>query len=374
MIDRWDPARGGAERAMALLARRAAERGHEVLVLCLDAAPGAPGDVRRLARPRRPRGDLEVAFARAAVAAAREARCDATLGIRHLEEIDVYWPHGGLHRATLAAGERSRGRVAGGVSRALHGLSRRHRVFLRMEERLLAGGGARRVWCVSALVRDEIAAAFPCAAARLDVRPNGVDLQAFHPGRRAKLRRRFLSEHGLDPARPTLLFLGGNWRLKGWDVLVAALRRTGDLPWTLIAAGDRPPVAAGRRAPLSGRAAVLPRTDAATLHAAADLLVQPTFRDPCSLATLEALASGVPVVTTRANGAADAIPDARAGAVIDAPDADLLASALRNRIARLADPAGAEADRVAARAAAERRPVVAWLDGLADALEDAATS
>ena len=289
VLDRWDPSRGGAERAMALLARRAAERSHEVLVFCLDAVPGAPGDIRRLARPRRRRGDLEIAFARAAVAAAKDASCDATLGIRHMEEVDVYWPHGGLHRATLAAGERSRGRLVGGVSRALHGLSPRHRVFLRLEERLLRGGGARRVWCVSSLVHEEIASAFPEAAPRLEVRPNGVDLSAFDPGLRAKLRRRVLADLGLDPARPVLLFLGGNWRLKGWSVLVEALRRIEDLPWTLVAAGDRPPVGASRRAPLRGRAAILPRTDASRLYAAADVLVQPTFRDPCSLATLEAL-------------------------------------------------------------------------------------
>ena len=38
---------------------------------------------------------------------------------------------------------------------------------------------------------------------------------------------------------------------------------------------------------------------------AADFLVHPTFYDPCSLVVLEALACGLPVITTRANGASE---------------------------------------------------------------------
>ena len=54
-------------------------------------------------------------------------------------------------------------------------------------------------------------------------------------------------------------------------------------------------------------------------YAMSDIYVHPTFYDPCSLAVLEALASGLPVVTSRFNGAADAIISNRGGIVLEDP-------------------------------------------------------
>lgn len=70
--------------------------------------------------------------------------------------------------------------------------------------------------------------------------------------------------------------------------------------------------------------------DTAAFYAAADIAVQPSFYDACSLATLESLASGLPVITTRANGAAELITPGTDGIVLDEPgDVTALASALR---------------------------------------------
>jgi UDP-glucose:(heptosyl)LPS alpha-1,3-glucosyltransferase len=52
---------------------------------------------------------------------------------------------------------------------------------------------------------------------------------------------------------------------------------------------------------------------------AADFLVHPTFYDPCSLVVLEALSCGLPVVTTRYNGAADLLHPPYDGFVLDDP-------------------------------------------------------
>jgi UDP-glucose:(heptosyl)LPS alpha-1,3-glucosyltransferase len=62
--------------------------------------------------------------------------------------------------------------------------------------------------------------------------------------------------------------------------------------------------------------------------------VHPTFYDPCSLVALEALACGLPVVTTRFNGAAELLTDGVDGLVIDTPhNVPALAAAL----ARMSD-------------------------------------
>lgn len=367
VIDLWEPTRGGAERALAKLIGHLVRAGHEAHVFALRIDIGAPGVPHVVERPRSLRGAMERTFGRRAVAAAHEAGCDVTLGIRHLEEIAAYWPHGGLLRPPLAAGEPARGGVGGGLSRALHRVSLKHRAFLRLETTLLGDGGARAVWCVSPMIRDEIAAAFPGAAPRLEVHPNGVDLAAFHPGLRDERRDAFLRRHLIDSASAVVVFPGGNWGLKGWDLLWQALP-SAQGPWMLVAAGRGSEFVTTPRG-VRERVVLLPRQDPRDLWAVADLCVQPTWRDPCSLATLEALASGVPVVTTAANGASDAVMASGVGAVVPTGDAPALAAAITAAVARR----GPEARR-AARDAVADRPETAWLDGLVASLERVAAA
>ena len=66
---------------------------------------------------------------------------------------------------------------------------------------------------------------------------------------------------------------------------------------------------------------------------AADFLVHPTFYDPCSLVVLEALACGLPMITTRANGASELMTPPREGYVIDDPhDHQCLAACLQEML------------------------------------------
>jgi UDP-glucose:(heptosyl)LPS alpha-1,3-glucosyltransferase len=79
-----------------------------------------------------------------------------------------------------------------------------------------------------------------------------------------------------------------------------------------------------------GTTFVGPVGDAAPYYAAADVYVQPTYYDPCSLVLLEALASGLPVVTSRYNGAGELISEGVEGSIVDDPgDIDELSARLR---------------------------------------------
>jgi UDP-glucose:(heptosyl)LPS alpha-1,3-glucosyltransferase len=88
--------------------------------------------------------------------------------------------------------------------------------------------------------------------------------------------------------------------------------------------------------------------------AAADLFVLPTIYDPFSNACLEAMASGLPVITTAANGVAEILGEARSGAVL--PDPGDVAG-LVDRIAEFLRPARREERAAAARATAEAFPM-----------------
>ncbi len=372
-VDHYDPARGGLERAVALLARRLDRDGHEARIYGLSAADRVPGRFCHVEVRRAPRGELERTLAERSLAAARADDCDVTVGVRHVAQVDVYWPHGGSHAATLAAGEASRGAVAGGVARMLHRMSPRHRVFLALEEEALSGG-AGQIWAVSEMVRRELELAVPACAPRIELHANGVDRQVFHPDLRDRHRDEFCSRLGITPDSPIFVFLGTNRRLKGWHLLLTALSGIQHLPWTCVTAGPDAAEAAlaADRGGITGRVVVAPYQDVRPLYAAADLLVQPTYRDPCSLSTLEALACGVPVVTTTANGSAAAILSDSAGTVIPPNDAGRLAEALVFWVQALSDPEfRARTHRVAREATAERTSEV-WLAGMVASLERAA--
>src|SRR5262249_46218963 len=84
----------------------------------------------------------------------------------------------------------------------------------------------------------------------------------------------------------------------------------------------------------------------------ADFLVHPTFYDPCSLVVLEALACGLPVITSRYNGASELLAPPREGYVLADPHDH---ARLAGGLAQLCDPA-----RRSACAQGARRTAAQW--------------
>jgi len=100
----------------------------------------------------------------------------------------------------------------------------------------------------------------------------------------------------------------------------------------LLACGGKREAAHGRQAErlgITGQVNFLGFVDdIRSCFAGADVFAFPTFYDPCSLVVLEAMRAGLPVITTRANGAAELITDGSEGFIIDSPwDTDAFAPA-----------------------------------------------
>jgi UDP-glucose:(heptosyl)LPS alpha-1,3-glucosyltransferase len=113
-----------------------------------------------------------------------------------------------------------------------------------------------------------------------------------------------------------------------------------------------------------------PTDDAASIFAAADVTVHPTWYDPSSKVVIESLMMGVPAITTRFNGAADVMTnghDTVAGRILDDPaDAAALAAAMRD----LADPKARKACKLDRDALADRLSMKRHVDALEKVLED----
>jgi len=369
LIDRWQPDRGGAERALAELAAGLAERGHDPRVF---AAEGT-GEIHRVRGGfALTRGARERALGEALAAAAQADSCDVTVGIRHLPRVDLYWPHAGGHAAALR-GLRSaqRGRLLAPDEVRAAG---RHRAFLDMERALLDGGGARRIACVSELVLRELASAHPRAAPRLVLVPDAVDTERFHPRERERSGARLRRELEIDPATPLLGFSARRPELKGLPAVFEALAGLRERPWRLLAAGTSDAGAWSARARAAGldpeRVLVVPQVEPSAFAAAIDVLLHPTWRDACGLVVLEALAAGTPVVTTSQAGAAEAVVSQAQGAVLPDPgDVPALRAAIGRSLDRLA---GAPVDRDAVRSAVVARDRASWLRSLESILLDLA--
>jgi UDP-glucose:(heptosyl)LPS alpha-1,3-glucosyltransferase len=359
LIDRWDPRRGGAEWAFTTFAAWLEARGHEVLAFGLAGPPPgtrAAGTFVPVSTHGLTRGRRERRLAAVLAESARARGCDVTVGVRHLAQVDLYWPHGGAHAATLRAlQKRARGR---------------HRTFLDLERQAVADGGARRVVCVSELVRDELLELYPSSAPRLVVVPNGLDLGRFQVAARDAARAALDTRFGARAQGPLLTFVGRNARLKGLPLLLEALLELESRPWRCVIAGPRDSARWARRVRKGfarpERFLVAPELDALELAAGSDLLVLPSRRETCGLVVLEALACGTPVLVGAAVGAREVLRAPEQGEVLPA---ELGAGDLAARLdAWLEHLQAGPPDRARIASAVEQRGLEPWMSALEEQL------
>jgi UDP-glucose:(heptosyl)LPS alpha-1,3-glucosyltransferase len=365
VVERLRPAAGGVESVAWRVAHGLAATGDEVVVLARELDPAATVRVEPLRVPRSWQPLRVLAFSHAAAQASGRLRPQIVHSFARTLHQDVYRAGGGSHARYL---ERRHGR-AGSLARRL---SPRHATLLWIESRIFADS-SQLVQCNSEMVRHEIRTRYGVPDERLRVIPNPVDLEHFHPRHKVPL----------DAEGPVWLFVGAGFPRKGLDTAIRALAAAGASHSQLWVAGRDEPApwrALAQRLGIGDRVRFLgARTDLETLYASVSALVLPTRYDAFSNACLEAAASGIPVVTSGANGAAELIRPApaledpsvprsgevvgprQAGFVVEDPEdvagfakaLDALASPeLRVRLGR------------AARAAAERHSLPAHLAAL----------
>jgi len=329
---------GGVESATAGLMRALVAHGHEVH----RAGPGrqgpAPGVTEhRLRLPPLPSAARGMALALAAAMVARRTGWDVVQSHERTLVQDVYRAGEGSHRAYLDA----TGAPAG---RRLH-----HAVTLALERRVFAR--TPQIVAISRRGSQEIAERHAVPAARLSVVYNGVDLERFHPRLRAEHRGAARKSAGIPPGAFTVLFAGSGFERKGLATAIRGLARLADKEARVIVLGRGDASSYQRLAAELGVAERLvwlgARPDIERWYAAADALALPTRYEPFGNVHLEALASGLPVVTSLVAGGAEVVNDG-CGAAIAPDDAGALAAALD----KLRSRPGAEL-RDAARAAAE---------------------
>lgn len=364
-----DLSRGGAETSVVEMARRLARSGLDVtLVIAEGDVPLEIPGVKIAACPVGAGSKIvrTIRFVAEADRYCREERFDIVHAVTPCFSCNVYQPRGGTYVETVersvARSESFWGRIFKRVGRRFN---RRQRFLLLVERAMLNGKQPPYVAAVSEYVARQVRCAFPrYPSRRLRVIFNGVDLEAPCDDEVGRERAAVRAELDVADDRPVLLFAAHNFKLKGLRETLEALpraplQRASDgsdarAPALVVVGRDNPAPyrRLARRLRLESQVRFVgPAESLSGYYAAADLLVHPTWYDPCSRVVLEALGRGLPVVTTRLNGAAEIMREGVHGAVVESPRET---AELSRAIARALSPEVRTACRAAAPALREQ--------------------
>jgi starch synthase len=214
----------------------------------------------------------------------------------------------------------------------------------------LGGGYALSSWCertaveaaaaviaVSDAMRADVLAAYPAVCAdRVRVIRNGIDTGEYAPDPGTDV----LAAYGVDPGRPSVVFVGRVTRQKGLPVLLRAADRIDPAAQLVICAGqaDTPELesevatlAGQLRAHRSGvvwLSGMLAQREVIQLLSNATVFVCPSLYEPLGIVNLEAMACGAAVVASSVGGIPEVVADGETGLLVPPGDAGALADAI----------------------------------------------
>jgi UDP-glucose:(heptosyl)LPS alpha-1,3-glucosyltransferase len=322
------PARGGCATYISDLARRLVADQHEIhLYACRWDATALPPALHyhELPAPRGPRFLRPWRFARACFDALEKGQHQVSVGFDKTWGQDVLYPQGGLHAASADYNLRKYANpVVRWLARLAKGLDLAHWSYSFLERRQYLGADRPLIVVNSRMVQDHFQQYYAVPAENLRVVYSSIDPGRFAEHDRPRRRLEWRDQWGIAPDETVALFVAMNYRLKGLEPLLHAVRRLRrECPFRLLVAGN-PRTGSWER--LARRLGIARKVrfighcaEMRNAYFAADFLVHPTFYDPCSLVALEAMACGMPVVTTRCNGASELMSPPAEGYVVGSP-------------------------------------------------------
>ena len=279
------------------------------------------------------------------------SKVDQLLGSRQYDVVhaitpclaaDVYQPRGGTVPETV---ERNLAIRQSSASRALKRIANhfnfKQRAMLQLERQLVCRKRPPIVVAISEYVRRQLTHHYGLNGDSIRLIFNGVDHQPCSAEQRRLDRAAVRELYGVAEDQVLALVVAHNFKLKGVAQWLAALRllrrRHGHKFRTVIIgkAWARPYVRLAHSLGVSDLVMFVgPTQRTREFFHAADVLVHPTYYDPCSRVVLEAMLCGVPPVTTRFNGAVEVITEGVTGKIIASPeDIENLARAVEHAAA-----------------------------------------
>ena len=365
----FSPKGGGGERYSVDLARGLRDSGHEVHVFAHRYEPLRGVSFHSIAVPLKPFGLQNWLFAQNVRHALSKNEFDIVNGISQIYPQDIYRLGDGIHKHWLTA---RRPRM---FSHVYDKISPRHRLLLHLEKKIFSPGNYKRIIANSELCKQHAINYYTVPPQLIDVIFCGVDFTIFNSSVRnegAQLR----TSLGVGREPIVVLFVGTNYERKGLDTVlqgISRLRYKEKYRLLVVGKGNIP-----RYQRLAQKLGLQEITvfcgyqeHMPPYYGAADIFVLPSYYDPFGNVCLEAMACGLPVITTRETGVSELMAHGKSGFVMDHPG-DI--STLANWLKALEDPElrrsmGAEAQEQAAFLTMERnveRTILAYEKVLED--------
>jgi len=231
---------------------------------------------------------------------------------------DIYRAGDGCHREWLE----QRRKIDPPGKSILHRINPLHIAILWIEKQIFKEGNYKAIMANSRRGKKEIMDLYGVPENKIHVIYTAVDSNRFTGDHGQETKEKLCRQLGINPDKPLLLFVGSGFRRKG---LPAALKALAILPFPahLVVVGKE------RLSPYQRFARKLgvdssvtftgPIFDVVPFYKGTDLFVFPTIYEPFSNVCLEAMAAGLPVVTSRINGASEVIIESENGCVVEDP-------------------------------------------------------
>jgi len=343
IIERFAPSKGGAERSTHDFAQWMVARGHRVELFSgefekpLRGAECHPVRVGRLCSRRR----APEVFAREAAEMVQRVAPAVVLSSARTYCHDVFLPRGGLRAASFYCNlESYESGVARLFSKVGAALSARDRTMRRLD-RAAVSGPRTLVIALSRFIAGHLRRFYDVDPSRIVQIYNGIDTEWFDPQYVGRRRSKVREEQRIGQGDMGILFASHNWRMKGLATLIRSMatlkRKRIDAVLMVVGNGKKQKrfEAKARSAGVLDRMRFVGKVpDVRPFYGAADVCCHPTFFDACARVTMEAMAAGLPVITTRSNGSGEILTDGREGFIIGSASDD---AALAEALSRLAN-------------------------------------
>ena len=312
---RYSLRHGGSERYCVNLARRLQAVGHSVTVIGERIDEELRGEVEFVAVPvnRLTSFTRNRSFAENSARAARQRKFDIVYGLGRAFALDAVRVTERLQSHWLDVRYRNR------INRLIQQLNPRHRTLIELERTIYHSPEVRRIVTQSKLDRKLLVDCYGVPEEKIRTVYNGVDTEVFHPRVRSE-RDTVRAELGIPAGVPLLVFASMDFEGKGLRSILTAISRLRNRDVWLLVLGTGPVRRFGRiarerdldrRVIFAGR-----RSDIARCYGAGHLFLLPTAYEPFPNVNLEAMACGLPVLTTSTAGGADIIEPGANGYLI----------------------------------------------------------
>ena len=304
---------GGTERYMVGLSKFLVEKGHEVHVITGNVDEGSKEEkinYHLVPAWGKHLGIDKYIFAQSAKREVKKHNFDIVQSFSRLGFGDVIRIGGGCHQIFLD-------KYLSSLENPLYKFKKKLEYKLSLQDFFtryyeaedFKKGNYKKIVAVSQMVKDDIIKIYDVPENDIIVNHNGVDIEKFNPNNKNKFSQEIRNKHDLSENDYVLLFLGTGFKRKGLKYVLESLKNTKSAKLLIVGKGDidKFKSKAEELSVLDRCRFIGPVREVEKYYAAADVFVFPSIYDPCANVTLEAMASGLPVITTVDNGASGVI-------------------------------------------------------------------